>query len=94
MGLRNKKKISLFQALVLLMMTGFLLSQGGVAMEPPQLKGRINDLADIITAHSEQELDSFLSDFERTDVTQIVVLTIPSLDEDRLEDFSIRTAEK
>ena len=40
-----------------------------------------------------QDLETRLREFERTDSTQIVVLTIPSLEGEDLEGFSIRVAE-
>lgn len=63
------------------------------ALEVPQLQGYVNDYAGMISAPAKRELTAMLSDLERTDSTQIVVLTIPSLDGDSLEDFSIRVAE-
>jgi len=72
---------------------GFLLPQEIFALEVPKLKGRVNDYADMLSPSTEQQLDTALREFERTDSTQIVVLTIPSLEEDSLEDFSMRVAE-
>ena len=40
-----------------------------------------------------QELESRLGDFERSDSTQIVVLTIPTLAGENLEEYSIKVAE-
>jgi len=64
------------------------------ALEIPALKGRVNDLAGLIDPATEQQLEAALAQLERTDSTQVVVLTIPSLEGDSLEDFSIRTVEK
>ncbi len=39
------------------------------------------------------KLDQFLQNFEKTDSTQIVVLTVPSLEGEPLEDYSIQVAQ-
>jgi len=63
------------------------------AVEVPPLKGRVNDRADILSPATEQHLETILRELERTDSTQIVVLTIPSLQGESLEAFSIQVAE-
>ena len=63
-------------------------------LDVPRLIGRVNDYANILSFSTEQQLDAVLAELEGTDSTQIVVLTIPSLEGDSLEDFSIRVAEK
>jgi uncharacterized protein len=65
----------------------------GQALEVPPLQGYVNDYADMISAPAKGKLASMLSDLERTDSTQIVVLTVPSLEDDSLEDFSIRVVD-
>ena len=64
-----------------------------LALDPPPLHGRVNDLAGMIGPAAKQQLNAVLADLERTDSTQIAVLTVPSLEGDSLEDFSIRVAE-
>jgi len=64
------------------------------ALDVPPLKGRVNDYADMLSPSAEGRLDLLLQELEASDATQIVVLTIPSLDGDSLEDFSIRVAEQ
>jgi len=63
------------------------------ALEVPRLKGHVNDYAAMLSPASERQLEALLTDFEQKESTQIVVLTIPSLQGDSLEDFSIRVAE-
>jgi uncharacterized protein len=63
------------------------------ALDVPPLRGHVNDYAGILSASAAQDLEARLASFEKTDSTQIAVLTIPSLEGDSLEDFSIRTAE-
>lgn len=64
-----------------------------LALEVPRLSGHVNDYAGLLSQGAAQSLESALTDFERSDSTQIVVLTIPSLDGENLEEFSIKVAE-
>jgi uncharacterized protein len=64
------------------------------AREVPVLTGRVNDYAGMLSAAAVSRIDSMLAGLERTDSTQVVVLTVNSLEGDALEDFSIRVAEK
>ncbi len=64
------------------------------ALEVPPLRNRVNDYAELLEPEAERELETLLADLERSDSTQIAVLTVPSLEGDSLEDFSIRVAEK
>jgi uncharacterized protein len=77
-----------------ILMVLVLLSAGvATALEVPQLMGRVNDYADMLSPSTQRQLDAVLADLERTDSTQIVVLTLPSLAGENLEAFSIRVAE-
>jgi len=63
------------------------------ALDVPQLKGRVNDYADMISAPAEARLEEELNSFEQSDSTQVVILTIPSLEGEVIEEFGIRAAE-
>ncbi|MGD1074534.1 MAG: TPM domain-containing protein [Thermodesulfovibrionales bacterium] len=63
------------------------------ALDVPRLEGHVNDYAGMISPQARAELDNELRDFERTDSTQIVILTVPSLEGDTIEDFGIKAAE-
>jgi uncharacterized protein len=63
------------------------------ALEVPPLRGHVNDYAALLSPATVQELEQRLSDFERSDSTQIVVLIIPTLSGENLEEFSIKVAE-
>ncbi|RJQ77201.1 MAG: TPM domain-containing protein, partial [Desulfobacteraceae bacterium] len=71
-----------------------LLYQTLWALEVPPLQGRINDYAGVLSPSTVQRLEEVLTELERAEGTQIVVLAIPSLEGEPLEEFSIRTAEK
>ncbi len=64
------------------------------ALKVPQLQGRVNDYAHILSPATITQLNNALGYFEQKDSTQIVVLTIPTLAGDNLEDFSMRVAEQ
>ncbi len=63
------------------------------SLDVPVLKGYVNDYADMISSSVESELETKLKAFEDSDSTQIVILTISSLEEESLEEFSIKVAE-
>jgi len=64
------------------------------ALEVPTLKGRVNDYGGMLPPEAEARIEALLKDLEEKDSTQVVVLTVPSLDGDSLEDFSMRVAER
>jgi uncharacterized protein len=80
---------------------GFLLGLGLCAFAPasisaleiPKLRGRVTDLAGVIAPDRIADLDSKLADLERTDSTQVAVLTMPALEGESLEDISMRVVE-
>lgn len=63
------------------------------ALSVPELKGRVNDYASLLSPSTKDRLEAKLKQFEQSDSTQIVVLTIPSLEGEDLEGYSIRVAE-
>ncbi|NLV24877.1 MAG: TPM domain-containing protein [Deltaproteobacteria bacterium] len=81
-----------FQPLLLLFCC-FLLPAVVAGLEVPPATGYVTDHAAILSPDVRSKLEGFLKDFERTDSTQVVVLTIPSLSGDSLEGFSLRVVE-
>lgn len=63
------------------------------ALEVPALKGYVNDYANMISPEVEGKLEEELKSFEQSDSTQIVILTIPSLEGEVIEEFGIRAAD-
>ncbi|HXG53243.1 MAG TPA: TPM domain-containing protein [candidate division Zixibacteria bacterium] len=63
------------------------------ALEVPPLRGRVNDLAGMLPPERIARLEQRLAAFESETGHQVAVLTIPSLEGDDLESFSIRVAE-
>jgi uncharacterized protein len=72
----------------------FLLAHPLFAAAVPGLSGRVNDLADLIDPATERQLEAALTQLEKTDSTQLLVLTIASLDGDSLEGFAMRVVEQ
>ncbi|MFO7460439.1 MAG: TPM domain-containing protein, partial [Desulfatiglandales bacterium] len=71
-----------------------VLVQGAVALDVPPLRARVNDYAGMLTQGVVRQVDLLLKDLEERDSTQIVVLTVSSLEGEALEDFSMRVAEQ
>ena len=79
----------------ILLLTAFLfLASFCGAGEVPPLRGHVNDYASLLSAAAAGELERELSAFEQSDSTQIVVLTIPSLQGQDLEQYSIGVVEQ
>ncbi|MBU1168626.1 MAG: TPM domain-containing protein [Proteobacteria bacterium] len=78
-----------------MVMAGFFVFAQGAEAEiaVPPLKGRVNDYAGMLTSRTIQDLEAQLSALETSDSTQVVVLTVNSLEGEAIETFSIRVAE-
>lgn len=61
--------------------------------EVPKLKGRVNDYAGLLAPGHASSLEQVLAAHERETTNQVFLLTIPSLEGEDLEGFSIRVAE-
>jgi len=62
-------------------------------LEVPRLQGYVNDYAGMISPSARSKIEEGLRAFEQSDSTQIVILTIPSLEGENIEEFSIKVAE-
>jgi len=70
------------------------LVQPALALKVPPLQARVNDYAGMLSQGTVRQLEHLLQAFEQRESTQIVVLTIPSLEGEVLEEFSIRVVEQ
>lgn len=70
-----------------------LLSAIAAALDVPALRGRVNDYANVLQPNQAQSLEAQLAQLERDTGHQVAVLTIPTLNGEDLEGFSIRVAE-
>jgi len=60
----------------------------------PELRARVTDLAGAIPPADRARLEAKLADFERETSHQLAVLTVPTLEGEPIESFSLRVAEK
>ncbi|HBZ72769.1 MAG TPA: hypothetical protein DEP35_24770, partial [Deltaproteobacteria bacterium] len=63
------------------------------ALDVPPLRARVNDLAGLLPPERQAQLEERLARYEQETSHQIVLLTVPSLEGDAIEDFSIRVAD-
>jgi uncharacterized protein len=76
-----------------LILLQLLLPLAASALEVPELRGYVNDYAGMISPSTGAQLAEKLKAFEESDSTQIVILTIPSLEGEPIEDVGIKVAE-
>jgi uncharacterized protein len=60
---------------------------------PPPTGQRVNDFASVLSADTKSRLESNLSTFEKETTTQIVVAIFQSIEDESVEDFTVRLAE-
>jgi uncharacterized protein len=77
---------------VLLFLLFFIPSVGN-SLEVPRLEGYVNDYGNMISLAAKADLAAKLKSFEESDSTQLVILTVTSLESEPIEDYSIRVAE-
>ncbi len=63
------------------------------ALEVPYLSARVNDYANILSADTERYLEQQLKVHEDSTSNQIAILTIPSLEGEHLESYSMQVVE-
>ena len=69
------------------------LPLAGYCLDVPRLQGYVNDHAGMISPSAKSKIEEELRAFEQSDSTQIVILTIPSLEGENIEEFGIKVAE-
>ncbi len=80
----------------LMLCTGIValsLAAAAAGLEVPYLAGRVNDQAAMLGDAFKQELEERLRVLEEETGAQVAVLTIPSLEGEPIEDFSIRVVQ-
>ena len=85
----SRRRVVAFLAAVLIV----ALTAGVAALEIPALSGRVVDQADIISRDAEAALTDYFARVEESSGAQVAVLTVPSLEGEALEDYSIRVVE-
>ena len=85
------RRLTAFAALLLAMLSSLALQ---AALAPvPALTGRVNDYASMISPQARAVIEGKLRTLEQTESTQVAILTVPSLQGEPIEEFSIRVAE-
>lgn len=89
-----KKKVMLsagrkITAVLFLCTCTFIVS----ALSVPAMSGPVNDRAGILRSSEKSELESYLNSVNNQTTVQIAVLTIPSLEGESLESYSIRVVD-
>ena len=79
----------LLVSLLVLLLTGTTAA----ALNIPKPTGYVNDNGQLLSQTVKLKLEQFLRDFEKSDSTQITILTIPTLDGEALDDYSLRVFE-
>lgn len=59
----------------------------------PPLRGRVNDVAELLAADERQRLEARLAAFEQETSHQVVVLTVPTVGEEDIAAFALRVVE-
>ncbi|HUL22677.1 MAG TPA: TPM domain-containing protein [Thermodesulfobacteriota bacterium] len=70
-----------------------LLPFTAYGLEVPKLQGYVNDYARMISPLAKSKIEETLRAFEQSDSTQIVILTVPSLEGENIEEFGIKAGE-
>lgn len=71
-----------------------VLTQQVFALSVPEVSGYVNDKAGIMNAKSRNELNEYLANLDQSTGIQIAVLTINSLENNSIEEYSLKVAEK
>lgn len=87
-----RMKHTISAALIILALV-LILTPSAHALDVPKLTGYVNDYAGMISSQAKTTLEQELRAFEQSDSTQIVIVTIPSLQGEVLEEFSIKIAD-
>jgi uncharacterized protein len=64
------------------------------ALDVPELRGYVNDYANLLSAAEQAALDSQLAAYEQSSGHQFALLTVPSLGGEDIAEFGIHVAEK
>lgn len=80
-------------ASVIIFALALFLTSSVHALDVPKLTGHVNDYANMLSPQAKVTLEQELRAFEQSDSTQIVIVTIPALQGEVLEQFSLKVAE-
>ena len=75
------------------LLSWLMLTSFAFALDVPYLSGRVNDQAELLSDAGHARVSAALDGLEQTTGAQVVVLTLPSLEGESLEDYAIRIVE-
>jgi len=64
------------------------------SLDVPKLTARVNDYAGMLSEQEKQELEQTLKNIETNTSAQLVLLTMPSLEDENLEEYTMRVADE
>ena len=70
----------------------FLVAGCTYSSDIPQLEGRVNDYAGVLSVQERADLESTLAKYQDETTHQVAVLTVSSLHGETIEEFSLRVA--
>ncbi len=79
---------------IIFILVSFIFFNTAFALDVPKLQGRVNDHANILNANEKRQIEKFLYQNEQNNSSQVVLLTLKSLEGENLEDFSMRVVDK
>jgi uncharacterized protein len=94
MNAKEKRTVTTVTFLTMIVMALLVFEAAALALEVPRLNRRVNDMAGILDNSQESSLEELLIQTERRTSSQVVLLIIPSLRDESLEDYSHRVAQE
>ncbi len=79
---------------LLIAILSIVLFVGCISQDIPSPKGYVNDFANMIPDDKERSLESFLVNYEQKTTNEIVVVTVETIGDKTIEDYTIHLAEK
>lgn len=79
--------------LVAMLLTTLFPTANSLALNVPDLRGRVNDNANLLSPEARSEIDQALSFLEEKTTAQIAVLTVNNLQGQEIKPFSLKVAE-
>src|ERR1051325_2821226 len=82
-----------FRTLLVIALFAAAVTTAARAVDVPYLSGRVVDGAEMLAPADEQRITARLDKLEKETGAQVVVLTVPTLDGNPVEDYAIKVAE-
>lgn len=90
----KKNNNKAFASAGLLLAAVLLTGQALMGLEVPVFEHRVNDYAGVLSSTQRENLENLLVETENKTSSQVVLMTVNSLEGESLEDYSMKVAEK